>query len=118
MTFMTRPRVRLAHGDGNGFPEVDGLHAPHHAVRGLHGHAFHAPFAQVLFDLRDDVNGLRNIKALGSDPQGVIDGRKMRAVKRRHHDRAGDLHHFANVLLCNHESSLRYDKSRESRVEG
>ena len=86
-------------GYGNGFPEVDGLHAAHHALRRLHGHAFHAPFAQVLFDLRDDINGLRNVKALGNDAQGIIDRRKMIALKRRHHYRAGDFHHFANVLL-------------------
>ena len=99
MTFITRPECRLAHGHGDRSAQVIDLHAAHHAIRGLHRHAFHAAFAQVLFDLRDDVNGLRNIKAFGSDPHGVVDGGKMAAFKRHHHHRADDFHHFANVLL-------------------
>jgi hypothetical protein len=71
----------------------------------------------VLFDLRDDLNGLRSLKALGSNPQGVIDGRKAPLLERRHHHRADDFHHFANVLLS-HESSFFGKTVEKSRVEG
>jgi hypothetical protein len=72
----------------------------------------------VLFDLGDYIDGLRNIKALGRNPQGVIDGRKLIALKRRHHDRACDFHHFADSLLSHENSSVLIGRSGDRVKNG
>ena len=44
-----------ADGDRDRSALVDGLHAAHHAVGGLHGDAAHAAFAKMLLHLENDV---------------------------------------------------------------
>ena len=46
-----------ADGNGDGPALIDGLHAAHHAVGGLHGDAAHAAFAEVLLHFENDVDG-------------------------------------------------------------
>ena len=65
-----------AHGHGDGTAEVDGLHAAHHALGGLHGDAAHAAFAELLLDFQDDVDGCGNVEAFAGDAQRRINRRQ------------------------------------------
>ena len=56
-----------AHGHGNRSALVDGLHAAHHAVGGLHGDAAHAAFAQVLLHFKNDVDRGGHVEAVADD---------------------------------------------------
>ncbi len=69
----------FAHGNGDGAAEVDGLHAAHHAVSGLHGDAAHTAFAQLLLDFQDYVDGIGDVEAVAHHPQRGVDGRQMPA---------------------------------------
>ena len=66
-----------AHGHGDGSALVDGLHAAHHAVGGLHGDAAHAAFAQMLLHFENDVDGGGHVEAVADDFHGLIDRRQI-----------------------------------------
>ena len=82
-----------------GPPGIDGLHAAHHAVGGLHGHGAHAPFAQVLLHLGDHVDRLGHVEAFADDAHGVVNFRQMMLRKLDVHHRADDLHHVADIVV-------------------
>ena len=67
-----------AHGHRDGATEVEGLHAAHHAFGGLHGDAAHAAFAELLFDLQDDVQRMRDVEAFAGNAQRRVNGRQRR----------------------------------------
>ena len=103
MTLRHAAQRFLAHRHADGAAEVDGLHAAHHAVGGLHGHGAHAAFAQVLLHLEDHIDGRGHGEAVARDAQRLIDGRHGRFFKLHVHGRAGDLNYFADVfchLFC------------------
>ena len=64
---ITRPSVCLPTGTHDRLAGVDGLHAAHHAVGRLHGDAAHPAFAEMLLDLHDHVDGLRDVKAFAGE---------------------------------------------------
>jgi hypothetical protein len=89
----------LAHRDGNPAPGVKGLHPAHDAVGRLHGHAAHAPLAQVLLRFGDDVDFHRNIEAFAGDADGVVDGGQLLLFELHVHHRADHLHHLPDALV-------------------
>ena len=87
-----------AHGHGDRAAEVDGIHAAHHAFGRFHGHAAHAPLAQVLLHLKDDVDGRGNVEAVADYAQRLIDERHPGLVELHVDGGAGDLNYFADVF--------------------
>jgi hypothetical protein len=74
-------------------PGIDCLHASLHAVGRLHRDGAHAALAQVLLDLRDDVDGHAAVRRpLGHDAQRVVDFRQMTALELHVDHRADHLH--------------------------
>ncbi len=67
-----------ADGHGDGPAQVERGHAALHPVGRLHGDRAHAVLAEVLLDLRDDVDlRLALAKAVGDHADGVVDGRQV-----------------------------------------
>ena len=90
-----------AHGHGDGAAQVDGLHAAHHALGGLHGNAAHPAFAQLLLHFQDDVDGRGDGEALAGDAQRRVD-RRQRRLGKLHVDRGTrDLNDVSDILSHN-----------------
>ena len=76
---MTRPSVAVPTGIEIGAPRVDDTHPAAHAVGRLHRDRAHAVLAEMLLDLRDDVDRVAGIARLRHDADGVIDRRQVPA---------------------------------------
>ena len=92
------PQRAPAHRHPDGAAEVDGLHAAHHAVGGLHGDAAHAALAEVLLDFKDDVNRHRHVEAFADHVQRLVNGRQGGFAELHVHRRPGNLNHFSDVF--------------------
>src|SRR6185437_631800 len=88
----------FAYRNGNRASQVDHLHAAHHAVRGLHGDAAHAPFTQVLLHLENHVDGRRDFETFAGYVQCLINRWEMSFTELHVHRGTGDLHDSSNVL--------------------
>ena len=82
-------------GHHDRFARIIRFHPPHEPFGRLHRDASHAPFAQVLLDLDDDVNRFGHVEAFARDPKGVVDRGKV-ILKLHVYDRADDLHDAAD----------------------
>ena len=71
------PQRSAAHGHGDRPALIDGFHAAHHAVGGLHGDAAHAAFAEVLLHLENHIDGIGHGEAVAHDLHGLIDRRQL-----------------------------------------
>ena len=87
-----------AHGHGNRPALVDGLHAAHHAVGGLHGDAAHAAFAQMLLHLENHVDGAGHGEAVAHDFHGLINRRQLPLGKLHVHRRTRNLNYMSYVF--------------------
>ena len=87
-----------AHGHGNRSALVDGLHAAHHAVGGLHGDAAHAAFAQVLLHFENDVDRAGHGEAVADDLQRLVNRRQLALGKLHVHRGTGDLNYVSDVF--------------------
>ena len=70
-TFSTRPSVSGPTGTEIGSPRSIGRHAALHAVGRLHRDRAHAVLAEVLLDLRDDVDAPRAVLGLARDASAL-----------------------------------------------
>ncbi len=104
-----------AHGHGDGAAQVDGLHAAHHALGGLHGDAAHPAFAQLLLDFQDDVDGRGNVEAFAGDAQRRVDGRQRRLGKLHVHRGTCDLNYVSDVFCHMNPSSQPSAISRQQK---
>ena len=80
---------------------VDRLHAANHAFGGDHGDAAHAAFAEVLLDLDDDVERVRDVEAFADDANGLEDGGHLRLFELNVNGRAADGDYFSDVFCHN-----------------
>ncbi len=87
-----------AHGHADRRAFVKSLHPAHHALGGLHRHAAHAPFAQVLLHFGDDIERLRQIEPIARDAHGVINLRQFGFFELHVDDRSNDLHDGSSVI--------------------
>src|ERR1700690_2569262 len=87
-----------ADGNRDGATLVDGVHAAHHAVGGLHGDAAHAAFAEVLLDFQDDVDGSGNGEAVTHHAQGLVNGRHGGLDELHVDGGAGDLDYVSDIF--------------------
>ena len=94
-----------AHGHGNRSALVDGLHAAHHAVGGLHGDAAHAAFAQVLLHFENDVDRRGHVEAVADDAQRLVNRRQCPFGKLHVHRGTGNLNYLSNVF-CHKTSAV------------
>ena len=76
--------------------QIDRGHAALHAVGRLHRHGADPTFAQMLLDLRDDVDV--DAALSGLDMQRVVDGGQM-ILELHVQDRSDHLHYFADLLF-------------------
>ncbi len=88
----------FAHGHRDGTAEIRGVHAAHHAVRGLHGHRANTAFAQMLLDFQHHINWIRHLKAFAGHTQRLINRRQVSFRKLHVNRGARDLYYFANIL--------------------
>src|ERR1700733_13232086 len=88
-------------GHGNGAALVDGLHTAHHAFGSFHGDAAHAPFAQMLLNLKDDVDGDRDGEAVADDAQRLVNGRHGGFFELHVHRGTGNLYDSADIFCHN-----------------
>ena len=77
-------------------PQADRLHAAHQAFGGLQRDSAHAPFADMLLDFANDIDGLRRVETLARHADGGVNQRDLPLGKLAVHGRAGHLHHFAD----------------------
>ena len=93
-TLKTRPRVDLAHRDGDRAAGVDRVDAAGQAVGRGHGDAADPVVAEVLLDLADDLRAVAP-----ADLDGVVDRGQLAGRELDVDDRPGDLDH-APVGAC------------------
>ncbi len=87
-----------ADGNRNRSALIDGLHAAHHAVGGLHGDTAHATFSQVLLHFENDADRTGHGEAVAHNLHGLIDGRQL-ALGELYVDRgARDLDYMSYVF--------------------
>ena len=92
-----QPTERLRpHRNLNRVAEVGSRHAALHAVGRLHRDGAHPVLAEVLLDLRDDVD----LPVRRRHAQRVVDLRKMAGVELDVDDRPDDLNDLADVFFC------------------
>ena len=80
---------------------VNGLHAAHHAVGGLHGDAAHAALTQVLLHLENHADRVGHGKTIAHHFDGLIDRRQLPLGKLNVHRRARDLNDMSYVFRHN-----------------
>ena len=88
----------LAHGNADGTTQIDGFHAAHHALGGLHGDATDAAFAEVLLHFENDVDGLGNREAVADHAKGGVDERNGRFGELHVHGGTGDLNDVSDIF--------------------
>jgi hypothetical protein len=93
--------------NGNRAALIDGFHAAHHAVGGLHGDATHTAFSQVLLHFEDDIDGHRGVEALADDAERLIDGRHGRLDKLNVNGGARDLNYMSDIFWHKTSASSR-----------
>ena len=86
-----------AHRHRDGSPGIDGLHAPNHAVGGLHRDRTHSTLSQVLLHLGNHIDGIGNVKTLAGDSDSGVDGGQLLLLESHVHNRTDHLNHTANV---------------------
>ena len=89
---------RATDGNGDAGAGVDGLHTADHAFGGDHGDAADAAFAEVLLDLDDDVERLRDVEAFADDAERLEDGRHLCFFELNVNGRAADGDNFSDVF--------------------
>ena len=82
--------------DADRLTGIDGLHAAHHSVGGLHADAAHAVFSQVLLDLGADADRLAARFPLDND--AVVDRRKMLLLELAVNHRTDNLYYLPNLF--------------------
>ena len=87
----------LADGNHDRGARIDRLHAAHHPVGRLHGHAAHPPLAEVLLHLGGHVDGDRRLGPFAGDPHGGIDLGNVLVRELNVHDGTDDLHDLSDV---------------------
>ena len=93
------PERRAAHGDRDRFAEVFRVHAAHHTLGRLHRDAAHAPFAEMLLDLRHHVERFRDIESLARDPHRAVNRRQMVLLKKHVHHGPDHFHDMPDFRL-------------------
>ena len=91
------PQRRAAHRNRDRSAEIDRLHSAHDAFGGRHRHGAHAPFAQVLRDLGDDIDLLGPLEAFARDAHRVVNFRQVMLRKLHVDHRPDDLDDVADV---------------------
>ena len=86
------------HGHRDRAALVDGLHAAHHAVGGLHRDASHAAFAKVLLHFENDVDRTGHVEAVADDLHGFVDRRQASLGKLHVDRRPCNLNYVSYVL--------------------
>src|SRR3954466_5063038 len=81
---------------------INGLHAAHHAVCGLHSDAAHPAFTNVLLHFQNDVDRLRDVETVTGDANGFVNRWQRSRAELHIHRRTGDLNYLTYVLW--HES--------------
>src|ERR1700739_4661676 len=101
------PERRAADGHGDGPTERRHFHPANDALRRGHGDGAHPAFAQLLLDLRDDVDW-RLAGVVAGDSDSVVNFWELMLRKLHVNDRADDLDDVARVLclLLRHDGSL------------
>src|SRR5215831_10069028 len=99
IALLMRDVAEVIHRHADGAARVDGIHAAHHAVSWQHRHRAHPAFAEMLLHFGDDIDWIRHIETVGSDPQRLINRRQMSLAKFDVDDRTDDLHDFADAAL-------------------
>jgi hypothetical protein len=87
-----------ANRNGDGAALVDGFHAADHAFGGFHSDAADAAFAEVLLDLKDDVDGRGDSEAVADDAQRLVDRGHGRLFELHVHRGTRNLNYFADVF--------------------
>ena len=87
------------HGDWSA--QVNGIHAAHHAVSGLHSDAAHAALAEMLLHFQDNVDGHRHLKAVAYDAQRLINRWHGGFGELHVHRGSGDLDNVSDVFSHN-----------------
>src|ERR1035437_57657 len=90
------PQRLRAHRHHHGMPQADGLHAAHQAFGGLQRDGAHAPFADVLLDFANDIDGIERVEAFAGDADRRVDERDLPFGKLAVHGRTGHLDHLAD----------------------
>src|SRR6185295_2371560 len=88
----------LAYRHRNWTTGINSHHATDHSVGWLHRHGAHTALTQVLFHFRDDIDGSWHVKALGNNPQRLIDWWKILSVKFDIDNGSDYLHDFTERL--------------------
>src|SRR6185437_2473973 len=87
-----------SYGHGDGLAQVNGLHAAHHAVGGLHGYAARPALAQVLLDFQHDVDLHRRVEAVAHYPHRLVNRRQLGFFELHVHYRSGDLYYVSSIF--------------------
>src|ERR1700687_495403 len=94
----------VANGNGNRATLIDGLHATHHAVSSGHSDAADAAFAEMLLHFDDDINRLRDGKAVADDAKRLVNRRHIGFDELHVHSGPGDLNYVSDIFW--HETSV------------
>ncbi len=92
------PQRRRADRHRDRAPRVDDLHAAAHAVGRLHRDRAHPVLAEVLLDLRDDVDRGAGVAGARHDAHRVVDGGQLSPREFHVDDRPDDLDDLADFL--------------------
>ena len=87
-----------SHRDADGSAQIEGLHAPHHSIGGLHGDAFDHSLSQVMGHFQGDVDGHRRVEPVGRDTDGMVDGRNVTGLELHVDDRTLNLQDLTHLL--------------------
>src|SRR5580704_182152 len=93
---------RSSYRHSDRFAEIFHFHPAHKPFRRLHCDTAYAPFAEVLFNLGDDIQRLWDVETLARDSHRAVNRRQVVLLKEHVHHRADDFSHVPNfrLFLC------------------
>jgi len=91
------PESAFADRDRDWPARVDGFHSTDHSIGRKHGDSAYTTLAEMVLDLTDNIDWLRNVEPVAYDAQRLVNWGKLRLLELDIDDWADDLNYFTEI---------------------